>query len=88
MSKIRVVVWGEYVHEQKSEAIRRVYPDGIHNCIAKSLASNDSFAVSTATLQEPEHGLAESRLDEIDVLLWWGHIAHGQVADQVVDRVQ
>jgi trehalose utilization protein len=88
MSKIRIVVWGEYVHEQKSEVIRKIYPEGIHNCIATSLASDDSFAVGTATLQEPDHGLVQSRLDETDVVIWWGHVAHNQVEDQVVERVQ
>jgi len=44
--------------------------------------------VSTATLQEAEHGLSESRLAETDVLTWWGHKAHGDVSDAVVDRVQ
>jgi trehalose utilization protein len=88
MSKTRVVVWGENVHEQKSEAIRKVYPEGIHQCIADGLSSDEAFEVGTATLQQPEHGLPESRLSEIDVLLWWGHIAHGDVADKVVDRVQ
>jgi trehalose utilization protein len=88
MSKIRVVVWGENIHEQKSEAVRKVYPDGIHNCIANGLGGDDSFAASTATLQEPEHGLTESRLKGTDVLIWWGHVAHAQIEDRIVDRVQ
>ncbi|MBV8223790.1 MAG: ThuA domain-containing protein [Verrucomicrobia bacterium] len=88
MHKIRVVVWGEYVHEQKSEAIRKVYPEGIHRCIADHLAADESFEVGTATLQQPEHGLAENRLSETDVLIWWGHIAHRDVGDEIVDRVQ
>jgi trehalose utilization protein len=88
MSKIRVVVWGENVHENKSETIRKVYPKGMHNCIADGLSSEDLFSISTATLQEPDHGLTEQRLAQTDVLLWWGHIAHADVADQIVDRVQ
>jgi trehalose utilization protein len=88
MSKIRVVVWGENVHENKSETIRKVYPRGMHHCIAEGLSADDSFSVSTATLQEPEHGLNEARLGETDVLLWWGHIAHPDVEDRIVDRVQ
>src|ERR1700757_1783811 len=88
MSKIRIVVWGEYVHEQRSEAIRKIYPNGMHSSIARSLADDASFEVSTATLQEPEHGLSQSRLDQTDVLTWWGHVAHDQVQDQIVDRVQ
>src|ERR1700738_2966283 len=88
MSKIRVVVWGENVHENKSETIRKVYPKGMHNCIADGLSSEDLFSISTATLQEPDHGLTEQPLAQTDVLLWWGHIAHADVADQIVDRVQ
>lgn len=88
VSTTRVLVWNENVHEQKSERIRKVYPDGIHGCIAQALASNSSFSVQTATLQEPEHGLPQTRLDNTDVLLWWGHIAHADVNDAVVDRVQ
>jgi trehalose utilization protein len=88
MNKIRVVVWGENVHEQRSEAIRKIYPDGMHECIAKGLAVDASFEVGTATLQEPDHGLSEARLLDTDVLIWWGHLAHAQVNDQIVDRVQ
>lgn len=44
--------------------------------------------VETATLQEVEHGLSEARLADTDVLTWWGHHAHDQVSDAVVDRVQ
>jgi trehalose utilization protein len=88
MNKIRVVVWGENVHENKSEIIRKVYPNGMHNCIAEGLSQEEILSLSTATLQEPEHGLTEQRLAQTDVLLWWGHIAHPDVADQIVDRVQ
>jgi len=33
------------------------------------------------------HGLARARLDDTDVLLWWGHAAQGAVEDHVVNRV-
>lgn len=88
MSITRVLVWNENVHEQKSERIRKVYPDGIHGCLAQALASEPSFSVQTATLQEPEHGLPEFRLENTEVLLWWGHIAHAEVSDAIVARVQ
>lgn len=83
---IRAVVWGENVHEQENEVVAGLYPDGMHTSIAAALTSGGIDA-STATLQEPEHGLPQSRLDETDVLLWWGHAAHGDVEDAVVDRV-
>ena len=85
---IRVTVWGENVHEQKNETVRKVYPEGMHACIAKGLAEDQELKVRTATLQEPEHGLTKAVLDETDVLTWWGHTAHKQVEDAVVDRIQ
>jgi trehalose utilization protein len=88
MNALRVVVWGENVHEQKSEQVRSVYPQGIHNSIAEALRADPTIVPGTATLQEADHGLSESRLSETDVLVWWGHLAHNQVSDQVVDRVQ
>jgi len=36
----------------------------------------------------PEHGLTDERLAECDVLVWWGHKAHGEVSEAVVERVQ
>lgn len=84
---IRTVVWGENVHEQNNEVVRGVYPEGMHACIAGALAKDAGISVSTATLQEPEHGLTAERLAETDVLIWWGHAAHGKVEDAVVERV-
>ncbi|MEI6352188.1 MAG: ThuA domain-containing protein [Verrucomicrobiota bacterium] len=87
MSFIRVTVWGENVHEQEHEAIRKIYPAGMHQCIADGLSESGEFEVGTATLQQPEHGLTEEVLARTDVLTWWGHAAHGKVEDAVVQRV-
>ena len=86
---MRVTVWGENVHEQRDESVRAIYPDGMHAAIAAGLQASlgDRVRVRTATLDQPEHGLPQSVLDETDVLTWWGHIAHDQVQDAVVDRV-
>ena len=46
------------------------------------------FDVRTATLDEPEHGLTDAVLAATDVLTWWGHVAHAEVDDAIVDRVQ
>jgi len=86
--KIRVTVWNEFRHEKKNEAVRKVYPDGMHSTIQAALAKQANMQVRTATLDEPEHGLTEAVLKETDVLTWWGHVAHGEVQDAIVDRVQ
>lgn len=87
---IKVTVWNEYVHEKKHELVRELYPEGIHGAIAaglKRLDAEDKLEVGTATLDMPEHGLTADVLEQTDVLLWWGHCAHGDVQDEIVDRV-
>lgn len=83
---IRVTVWNEYKHEVEDAEIAKVYPKGIHNCIADFL-TEAGMDVKTATLREPEHGLTKEVLDNTDVLVWWGHLAHHEVADEIVERV-
>jgi trehalose utilization protein len=84
-----VTVWGENVHERTEDAVRALYPRGMHDAIAEGLESllGDAVRVRTATLEQPEHGLPAVVLDETDVLTWWGHAAHEDVSDAVVDRV-
>jgi trehalose utilization protein len=87
---IRVTVWGENVHERREEPVGARYPDGMHGAVAAGIAGllGERVTVRTATLEQPEHGLTPAVLEETDVLTWWGHAAHGEVADAVVDRVQ
>lgn len=84
---IRVTVWNEFRHETLHEAVKNVYPNGIHTVIGGFLAEQ-GVEVKTATLNEPEHGLTDDVLAETDVLIWWGHMAHREVEDEIVARVQ
>jgi trehalose utilization protein len=85
---INVTIWNEYRHETSSEIVAAVYPNGIHAAIAEGLQDQADLVVRTATLDEPEHGLTQDILDSTEVLIWWGHKAHAEVADEIVDRVQ
>lgn len=85
---LRITVWNEFRHEKDTtHPASTIYPNGIHAAIAEGLRANAGFTVHTATLDEPEHGLAEAVLAETDVLFWWGHMAHGAVSDAIVERV-
>ena len=84
---IRVTVWNEYLHEPAEPHIAAIYPNGIHNAIADFLKTDEELQVRTATLNEPEHGLTQEVLDNTDVLLWWGHMGHHLVSDEIVERV-
>jgi trehalose utilization protein len=84
---IRVTIWNEYRHERENPEIGKIYPEGIHKALAGGLQER-GFSLRTATLDEPEHGLTAAVLAETDVLIWWGHKAHPEVSDEIVDRVQ
>ena len=83
----KVTVWNEFLHEKESDAIAAVYPDGIHTCI-KDFLESDTITVRTVYLEMPECGLTKEVLADTDVLIWWGHMAHDRVPDEIVKRVQ
>lgn len=85
---IKATIYNEFIHEKRNEAIGRIYPKGIHGAIAGCLNEQADIVARTATLDEPEHGLGEALLAETDVLVWWGHLAHDRIGDEVVDRLQ
>ena len=85
MTEPRVLVWNEHRHERKNQRVAELYPEGIHGAVASGLREA-GLDVRTATLDDPDQGLGD--LDWADVLVWWGHIAHDEVADSNVDRVQ
>lgn len=87
-NKIRVTVWNEYRHELNEPRIKEIYPEGIHGEVKKILDETDEFEVRTAYLDMPEHGLSDEVLNNTDVLVWWGHMAHGEVDDKIVEKVR
>jgi trehalose utilization protein len=86
--QIKTTVWGEFRHEKTDPPVAAIYPDGMHETIARFLRPHPDLDVRTATLDEPEHGLTVEVLANTDVLLWWGHRAHQEVADAVVAQVK
>lgn len=87
MDKVRVTIWNEFRHEKSNSTVGAIYPDGLHKTIADGIAAPD-LEIRLASLDEPEHGLTNEVLDATDVLFWWGHAHHAEVADEIVDRVQ
>lgn len=89
MSKIRVTLWNEFRHEKTEEEARKMYPNGLHATIKSGLEAIDSeLEITLASLDEPEQGLPESLLNNTDVLVWWGHVAHHLVDDELVERIR
>jgi trehalose utilization protein len=85
---IRVTVWNEYLHEKTDPKVAAVYPDGIHKTIADFLGREEDITVRTATLEDESCGITKELLDETDVLIWWGHMAHHKVPDETAYLVR
>ena len=86
--KLNVVIWNEFRHEKTKEEVKEIYPDGLHATIKSFLDVNEDMEVSLAALDDPDQGLPDERLENIDVLVWWGHMAHGEVNDELVAKIQ
>jgi len=84
---IRVTVWNEFFHEKEHQVVKDIYPQGMHNAIADFLRCED-IQVRTATLDDEECGLTEEVLKNTDVLIWWGHMKHHEVPDEIAERVK
>lgn len=83
---MQVTVWNEYRVEHDVDAAAEHYPDGIHAALIDGLAEH-GIKAEAALLDDPDQGLPPERLEHSDVLVWWGHRAHGEVDDALAARV-
>lgn len=84
---IKVTVWNEGRHDKTDDAVKALYPNGMHNFIKDFLSTDENLIVRTATLDGPDF-LTDELLNDTDVLLWWGHIAHGEVSDELAEKIR
>ncbi len=77
----RVIVWSE------GSAPESVYPADINTAIAEGLRPLQDWDIRTASLHDPDQGLEPERLQSATVLIWWGHMHHDEVKDELVERI-
>jgi trehalose utilization protein len=80
-SRKRVVCWSE------GTAPKNVYPNDINHAIADGLAPLKDWEVFTASLNDPDQGLPDNVLKDTNVLIWWGHMRHDDVKEELVARI-
>ena len=85
---IKVTVWNEFLHEKNDAHVAKLYPEGIHGCIKGFLDAEADFTVRTATLDMEHCGLPDEVLEDTDVLLWWGHMGHKHVPDELAEKIR
>lgn len=84
---LNIAIYNEFKHEREVEECKAIYPDGIHAVLADFLGKGLDCSVSTFTLDNVNTGLNDEVLSKTDVLLWWGHMAHHMVSDEVAELV-
>ena len=84
---IRVTFWHEFRHEKTSEAVKAIYPDGLHAYLKSCLECED-IQITLAALDDPNQGITDELLNNTDVLIWWGHMAHREVDDVLVEKIR
>jgi trehalose utilization protein len=84
---IRVVVWDEQQPKQKE-----AYENFLGNAIADYLKAQPGLTVRSVNINDPEQGLSKETIDNCDVLIWWGHVRHGEIkrekAKEIVARIK
>jgi len=85
---IKVTIWNEFRHEKTKEHVKAIYPNGLHAVIADFLGKNEDISVRLAALDDEYQGLPDDVLEDTDVLIWWGHMAHKEVDDELVKKIQ
>ena len=88
MSKLKVTIWNEFRHEKTKEAVKAIYPNGLHAVIGEFLGEDESLEIRLAALDDPDQGLPDEVLEDTDVLIWWGHMAHKEVDDALVEKIR
>jgi len=79
--KLRALCWSELTEP------REIYPRATNGAVADLLNESGLVVATESNIDEPEQGLSEARLAEADVLFWWGHLRHGDVLPDTVERV-
>jgi trehalose utilization protein len=78
---IYVLAWSERTEPKEH------YPEGHNGVIAAFLNKDPNIRAEAVSLNDPEQGLPPEKLQRCDVLIWWGHVRHGEVRDDIVDRI-
>ena len=82
---VRVLVWDERQPRQ-AEA----YDNFLGNEIAAHLRGKPGLEVQSVGLDDPGQGL--DSLNDQDVLVWWGHVRHGEVSKgtglRIIERIR
>lgn len=74
---------------ENSRIIRETHQGAIHNTIKDIVEEDSELQVKhIANLEMEDCGLKKEVLEDTDVLIWWAHICHDRVPDEIANRVK
>lgn len=78
----------EQYHAKGSKAIKEAYPLGLGGTLKNYISQMDDVSVTLVSLDMPEFGLPNELLEKTDVLIWWAHVGHDAVPDELARKIQ
>ncbi len=83
---IRVLVWDD----NPPHTPKDLYPGNVRGAIAAGLREfgGEAFDIRTACIDDAGQGVTPAALDQTDVLVWWGHMRHEDVRDELAELVR
>jgi trehalose utilization protein len=85
---MRVTIFTEKIRDKLADKESAAYPEGGMNaCLYSFLSKEHEVKMIVQDPTDDVSALTEEILDHTDVLVWWSHIYHGKVAEEVVSRV-
>ena len=57
----KIIIWNEYIHEIENNDVKKIYPNGIHNCIKDFLSKAFIYIInySLETNHQKEYKFSE-----------------------------
>lgn len=85
---INVTFWYEAKQEREDDSIKEAYPLGMAHAIESAFTGEEDIKIQTVTFYDKDYGLPDEVLDHTDVLIWWAHVLHDKVPDELVEKIQ
>lgn len=82
---MKIVIYNEHNAHHKEGKTLLAYPNGIHGAL-KDLFESHHHDVEVYTL-ENINSISDDTLKNTDVMVWWGHMNHQDVKDEVAQRI-
>ncbi|MCF0133171.1 MAG: ThuA domain-containing protein [Blautia sp.] len=69
------------------DKIKAVYPEGVTGAVVNHLQTCEDMKITHVNQYMDQCGLPDELLNNTDVLIWWAHVSHDMVPDELVKKI-